>query len=401
MVKTLEEDNLIKSENSKNIVLLGILALLTIISVSILHANEYEFIVIRFYGLTLFETSLFDSMLYMSYLIMGISAGILSDRFGKRKIFIIIGSGCSIIFFWLMTITLEFGFLLIFRFFQGAFTVLSWQVLMTIVLDLSTSENRGKNMGVFGIFLASAMGVGPVLGGLFANLGVFIPYYAAMIFNGIVFLATLFLMEPKQIKKNPSFKKILTSIQRHPKLIIPGLFNFVDRLHMGFIIFILPMYLQFILYKGPELRGMVLGLYALPLILLQYPIGRLSDKFGRYKPLIIGSLGYGIILISIAFFGSYGILMLIILFIILGVLAGITTPPAMALIGDIVNKEENAIGMGFFNFVGNVGIIIGPLIAGYIITISNFDLAFLIAGLIELISLGVILLILFKFKELS
>ncbi|MFX1449186.1 MAG: MFS transporter, partial [Promethearchaeota archaeon] len=151
----------------------------------------------------------------------------------------------------------------------------------------------------------------------------------------------------------------------------------------------------------PELRGMVLGIYALPLIFLQYPIGKLSDKFGRYKPLIIGSLGYGIILSSIAFFGSYSFFILIILFVILGIFAGITTPPAMALVGDIVEKEENAIGMGFFNFVGNFGIIIGPLIAGYLITYSNFDFAFLIAGMIELISLGIILIILLKFKDLG
>ncbi|NVM02270.1 MAG: MFS transporter [Candidatus Helarchaeota archaeon] len=397
----MEEDNLINSEFSKNIVFSGILVLLTITGVSILHTNEYEFIVLRFPWLTLFETSLFDSTLYMSYLIMGIFAGILSDRLGKRKIFTIIGSGCSIIFFWLMTITLEFGILLIFRFCQGVFIVLSWQILMTIILDLSTSENRGKNMGIFGIFLATAMGIGPVLGGLFASMGVFIPYYVAMILNGIVFILSFFLMEPKQIKKNPSLKKILNSVQRHPKLIVPGLFNFIDRLHMGFIIFILPMYLQMVLYKGPELRGMVLGLYALPFILLQYPIGKLSDKVGRYKPLIIGSLGYGIVLSSIAFFGTYGFLILIILFIILGIFAGTTTPPTMALIGDIVSKEENAIAMGFFNFVGNFGIIIGPLIAGYIITYSNFDFAFLIVGIIEIISLGVILLILLKFKELG
>ncbi|MFX0137647.1 MAG: MFS transporter [Candidatus Hodarchaeota archaeon] len=396
----MEEDNL-KTEFSTRIIYSGILVLFTITAVSILHTNEYEFIVLRFPWLNLFETSLFDSILYISYLIMGIIAGILSDRLGKRKIFAIIGSGCSIIFFWLMTITLEYGILLIFRFCQGAFTVLCWQVLMTIVLDLSTSENRGKNMGILGVFLGTAMGVGPIFGGLFASIGVFFPYYVAMILNGIVFISSFFLMEPKQIKKNPSLKKILTSVQRHPKLIVPGLFNFIDRLHMGFIIFILPMYLQMVLYKGAELRGMVLGLYALPLILLQYPIGRLSDKFGRYKPLIIGSLGYGIILSSIAFFGSYGFLILIILFVILGIFAGITTPPAMALIGDIVNKEENAIGMGFFNFVGNFGIIIGPLIAGYLITYSNFDFAFLIAGLIELISLGVILLILLRFKGLD
>ncbi len=38
----------------------------------------------------------------------------------------------------------------------------------------------------------------------------------------------------------------------------------------------------------------------------------------------------------------------------------------MALVGDTIEKDENAVGMGFFNLFGNLGIICGPIIGGFL-----------------------------------
>lgn len=294
-------------------------------------------------------------------------------------------------------ITSNYPLLLVFRFCQGAFPVFTWQIIMTLLLDVSSSKNRGRNMGLFGIFLTLAMGIGPVVGGIVAEQGVFIPYYMSIILSGIVFTISLsILKEPTTIKKIPSIRQSIGAIRRYPKLIIPGIFNFIDRLHMGFIIFIVPFFLQETLGLAESLRGMVLGLYALPLIILSYSMGKLSDRYGRYKQLIIGSLAFGILLSVIGQLGAYGLHILIILFVVLGTFASITTPPAMALVGDIVKKENIAIGMGAFNFLGNLGILIGPALAGLLM--PNFFLAFLIAGSIELISLGVNIILIWHFK---
>lgn len=395
--KTVQDQN---KKNISKVLIIGFSTFLMIFSVSILHANEYEFIILRFPGLTLFEVSLFDSVLYISYLIIGIIIGILADYFGKRKIFIIVGSGGSIIFFSLMITATNYGILLIFRFLQGSFTVMGWQMLMTLVLDIASPGNRGKFLGIFGIFLALAMGFGPMFGGIIASYGVFIPYYVAIVVNVIVLIIVLLLLkDPSYLKKRPSFKENLTIIQRRPELIVPGIFNFVDRLHMGFIIFILPLFVQIVLGLGPEIRGMIMGIFALPFIILQYPMGKLSDKYGRYKLLIPGSLGYGIILTLTGYFGLFSLGLLIGAFLILGVFSGVTGPPSMALVGDIAEGKDNAMAMGFFTFVGNLGMVIGPLIGGLVVDYGNFVFAFIIAGLIELISLGICLLFARKYRS--
>ncbi|MFW9932614.1 MAG: MFS transporter, partial [Candidatus Thorarchaeota archaeon] len=175
---------------------------------------------------------------------------------------------------------------------------------------------------------------------------------------------------------------------------------FIDRLHIGFILTVLPLFLSIVLGLSESLRGYSLAIFALPFIILQYPMGRLSDRYGRYKPLIIGSLGYGTVLIFLGIIGSTGFSSLLVMLVLLGVFSGITAPPSMALVGDAIGSEDSAMAMGFFNFLGNVGITLGPIVLGIILTLSDFVIAFVVAGLMELFTLMVnLILVRFIFKE--
>ena len=83
------------------VILIGILGMLTIASVGMLHTNEKEFINVFLPLASNFQISLYDTVLYISYLFFGIITGLISDRLGKRKMFILIGSTGSALFSWL------------------------------------------------------------------------------------------------------------------------------------------------------------------------------------------------------------------------------------------------------------------------------------------------------------
>lgn len=388
-----------------SVIFLGIITLLAVTSTAILHSNEQEFILDRFVDISSFELSLFDTMVYVAYFIAGLVIGILSDKLAKRKLFVLIGSIGASIFFIFMTLTLNYFLLLFLRFIQGCFSIMVWQMLITIILDLSTPNNRGKNMGIYGAFLAIGMGLGPMLGGFIAEAGVFVPYYVASGLMVIVLLLSFFLKEPDSLKERSSLKESLSIIKNKPKIIIPSLFNFIDRLHMGIIIFALPLIIGLDVTEGglgldAKYRGIAFGIFALPFILLQYPFGRLSDKIGRYTPLIIGSCCYGIILSLLGYFGKSTYSILLIFLVILGILSGVTTPPTLALIGDTIeNSKKHGVGMGVFTLFGNIGIAIGPSLAGLLLN-HGFGLTFLVVGILELFFLTInVLLIRFVFKE--
>ncbi len=383
------------------IVIVGILGMFTIASVGMLHTNEKEFIQLFLPLASNFQISLYDTIFYISYLVFGIILGVISDRLGKRKMFILIGSVGSALFSWLLTISPTFSILLVFRFLQGTFTVLAWQTFMTLVLDISTSNSRGKNMGIFGTFLAISMGLSPMIGGFLADAGVFLPYYVAVIFNGLVFILSIFLItEPKDLSKRPSIIQNFKAAVNNSKLIIPASYNFIDRFHMGFILFALPLLILDVLGLSPSMRGIALAIFGLPFMLLQYPFGKLSDKYGRYVFIVIGSIGYGIILSLIGFLGTISFSFLVVALLFLGILSGITGPPNMALVADYVRKEDRAMGMGFFNFAGNLGIVLGPLVGGILLINFNFVIAFIWMGIIEFLGVVInILLLRFKFKQ--
>jgi MFS family permease len=367
---------------------------LVISSVSLLHTNQYEFIYARFPGLRLRHLSLFDTVLYASYCTGAVAIGLLADRLGVRRIFLVAGGSGAAVSFYLMTIAPRYWILLLFRFFQGFATLAEWQILTTLVLDNSTADNRGRSFGLFGTCMALAMGAGPVFGGFLAARSVFLPYYIGAGLNVLVCAAgATVITEPPEVGRNPNFAQSVAFIRKRPSILVPSLFNFVDRLHIGFIIFILPLYMRMVLGRGPAARGMLLGVHALAFILLQYPVGQLSDRYGRLAFLVPGSLGYGLLLMMAGYAGRGGVVPLTAVFFLLGVFSGLTGPTNAALLGDLSGPEEHARAVAFFTLSGNVGIVFGPLLAGWIADLGSFAVSFVVAGGVELLCLGVCILL--------
>ncbi|MBN2152122.1 MAG: MFS transporter [Candidatus Lokiarchaeota archaeon] len=381
------------------VVLLGIAIFLTVTSTAVLHANQYEFIVMRFPDVGIAGSSLYDTMLYSAYLVVGFSTGVLQHKTGHRRAFLVIGGGGASVCFLVLPALQSFPVLLCFRFLQGSFTVMAWQAISTMVLDLSCAEDRGVNLGIFGIFLGSGMGVGSMLGGAMAEAGLAVPYYFASGFSAGVFLVGMLgVRGVRACAARPRLRDSLSVLRRHPRLAAPAVFNFVDRLHMGFIVFMVPMLLA-TLGLDEGLRGMLIGIQTIPMLLMQYPVGKWSDRHGRLRPLVVGSTCYGTTLILLGGLFSTSFPAIAVGMVVLGVFSGLTTAPANALVGDVIPHEANAMGMASFNLAGNIGIVVGPLLGGFVAGYFGFGAAFMIAGLIELVSLAVNLVVLRDIHE--
>ena len=168
---------------------------------------------------------------------------------------------------------------------------------LTMITDLTVEKNRGTSMGAFNLSTLAGYGVGLVLGVAFSqvfngNLGA-----AFFIVSGVMGLAAVFsyfaLREPHHAPQpRRTLREIYYNLTGDVSSIFPIWFSLT--IILGFYLFI-PKLLN---EARPNLQGSYLSQVA-PLILLGLVVlgagavlfGRVSDKIGRTRTMIIGLIG--------------------------------------------------------------------------------------------------------------
>ena len=131
------------------------------------------------------------------------------------------------------------------------------------------------------------------------------------------------------------------------------------------------------------------------------PIGFISDKIGRRTPLLLSLIISAPVTLWIAFTNDF--MQISLVMFVYGAIIGLSGPIA-AYVTDIAPKEKLEIYMGVYRTVGDIGFVLGPLLMGLLVDLTNVPVMrggtlielvewppFAIAAFIMLIS-GIILL---------
>ncbi|MBN1144129.1 MAG: MFS transporter [Bacteroidales bacterium] len=97
-------------------------------------------------------------------------------------------------------------------------------------------------------------------------------------------------------------------------------------------------------------------------VFLAIPAGKLSDRIGREKLIILGFLVYAVVYFLFGKYNHIGIF--IILFIMYGFYSALTDGTQKALVSDLVSKELKGTGFGLYHAVLGVTLLPASLIAG-------------------------------------
>jgi MFS family permease len=356
--------------------------LVAMFNLTLVVAGLKEFIIDDLGG-TVGHATLFFSVETLAYLIFAPLWGLLSDRTGRRKPFIVIGFLTSGLLYAAFGFIDRVGLLLFVRFVQGAMSVMGWSTLMAAVLDHVGEHRRGRMMGLMGASLILGVSLGAPMGGYVTrSLGARAPVFVAAMLFLVVALGSA-LLPTYRVQSAPTrFASILTTLRGQPRLLLPMAFHFVDRFTVGFFVVIFPLYLDSMGATDPAVRGRYLANFLLPFALLQYVFGRLTDAVGPYKPLILGSLAYGLLT---CFVGLAGLTLLFPTMIALGVLAAVMFPPAITLTSMLSEPSTRGTAMGGFNFAGSLGFAVGPLVGGWMYVWQGYASAFLLSGAMEIL----------------
>ncbi|NJD52181.1 MAG: MFS transporter [Candidatus Methanoperedens sp.] len=367
-----------QNKNYQEIYLLGILMFLLMFSVTLIYPVLEGFVMERFEVESVAETSLFVSVNLAAYVIFALIWGSISDRIGKRKVFIIMGFLGNAIIMFSLTLAPTMPSLLMLRFIEGSFTVMAFSILMTSVLDVMRHTHYGKGMGILGMGMALGNALGAPVGGKIGAVNSLYPLYFGsfmLLLGGLI--ASIALKEQKIESRPASLKDALLLLREEKKIFIPYAFSFVERFTVGFFVGVFPLMLAMKYDMGSGSIGMHMAAFLIPFALLQYPLGAISDKIGRAPPLIVGSLLYGIIVISV---GTIAPPVLALVMVLGGIVGALMYPPSAALAGDLSNPAKRGTAMGGFNMFGSLGFAIGPFIGGLIADMYGFHVSFAVAG---------------------
>lgn len=320
-------------------------------------------------ALTTTAKGFFQTAHFLAYIPFAFIWGALSDRSGKRKPILLAGLLGQAVMFSLMPFVGDLWLLYVARFIEGTFSIAVVSMLMTMALDHAPAGRRGMALGIFSLGMLLGNAVGAPLGGVVARISYQYPFWlGAVLLLIMATLITLFGRESGGVTPAYSFRKAMLALKEKPRLYIPYAFSLLDRLTVGF--FIGPF-----IALGKEVygldaaqRGVYLAVFLACFAFLSPLGGMLSDRFGRARPMLLGTVLYGLMLMLI---GTVSKEMLFVVMAIGGLSGAVLYPPSIALVGDYAGPGQRGVAMGGFNLAGSIGFAAGPLIFSLVADITG------------------------------
>jgi len=158
----------------------------------------------------------------------------------------------------------------------------------------------------------------------------------------------------------------------------------VAMIGVGIISPILPLYAKTFAASGISI-GLVFSAFSLSRCLLGPLIGRLSDRIGRKRILLIGLASYTLTSVLYAF--AMNLWQLGIFRFVQGAAAVMVTPIAQAYIGDITPQGKEGRTMNLFYSAMFLGMALGPLLGGGLSALWSYELAFYAMGILSTVAL--------------
>ena len=320
-------------------------------------------------------------------------SGRMADDAGRLKV-IYIGTavtalaGFAYIFAWSVWI-----FLLI-RFIHGISTGFRPTGTTAYLSDIVHISRRGEAMGFLGVAGNAGMAIGPAIGSVVrVHYGYDAMFLASSGLGIIAFILSLFLKEtipnPKPLKWHyfNVFKGKLVDLSSWPAAIalLPIAFAF------GIFLTVTP---DFVGDLGYTYRGAFNTIIVVSSIATRIFAGKVSDKYGRIPPLIIGSvlLAVGMFIVSIAETPQVANIG----GVIYGISAGINMPSIFAWTVDFAKPGKTAMALGTMLMALEVGIGLGAVISGYMYAgdLSMIPVTYQLAAFLAF--LGAIVLVFMK-----
>ena len=327
--------------------------------------------------------------------ITDIPSGFLTDRIGISKT-MKIGLGIQIVSSIFAGIAPNYWILFLMRVTEGIGSSIYVNAAVTYVLLSNQSSRRGTVMGIYQSIMMTGITIGPMFGAFIASTyGLNASYFAYAAVLVVAMIIVFFIQHKGKFHlitngadNNYNLDSESFGIIRNISIYINSAslatFGFAF-LRSGIYTMAIPLFAYENLHLSVVSVGFIFTLASVANLLASFFSGKLTDRYGMKWPLIISILVASFIIIIIPF--TTLMIQMLILVIILGFTSGFfgqSVAWAAEKVEERVKKSINrnndsnlharsfvTKGIGFNRMIGDVGLILGPLIVGYIIMIMK------------------------------
>jgi MFS family permease len=315
-------------------------------------------------------------------------SGWLSDRTGKRKVFALAGYGFSTLAKVILLVSSSVAALGVFRVIERlgkSFRGPPRDAWLSAVADQAT---RGYSFGVHKALDKAGAVFGPLMAyGLLSMLGEGAATYRTLFWVALV-PAVLSIALLNRVTEQPGVAHERESLFENWKTLSP---DFKRYLVAAGIFSLAYFSFGFLLLRahtvGFSVKDIVLlyALFNIACVIAAPLIGKLGDRLGRPRMIM---LGYGVyLLMSLGFAFAATQWQVVLLFILYGVFYAIDEAQSKAFITDL-ELQRRASAIGLYNFVTGLIYLPASLLAGALWLLHPAS-AFLLAALLSLVALGV------------
>jgi len=296
---------------------------------------------------------------------------------------------------------------------------------MSAISDYSPGEREGRSMGVYGMSIAAANLLGFGLSGmLYSRFGSNWLFTFGAVVLAVGFAVSFWLpgggrlrvgwprvsapepMSPKPVGSSPGWGlATIKRLLRRPGLVVAYGAVFAQYFGFGGLVTLLP---REVGRHGMDAFhiGMLLVVFSVVFIAVQFPAGAYSDRHGRRLPIVTGLAAGALALLALPLFSAgmfsagvewpvvFGVLAAIMA--VYGVGYGLLFPSISALVADESLPEERGVATGLFHALLTAGVAVGAPLLGWAGGLWGVQAGMLLTPVMMVLGLGLAVVMLWR-----
>lgn len=346
----------------------------------------------RTFGVGLDSVGVLVASFSITRLIADPFTGIINERLGERRAVtlgaVVVGATTA-----LAALAPSYALLVVFRGAGGAGSAIFFTGLLSYMLRMIPSDRVGRVMSVWYASFNIGIIAGEPLGGFFAHwlgpVSTLWIYAATCFVSAAVFRRTM--QEPQgevRVERRAGLRHLPWSRTFVTVLLANGAYAWMIA---GVWSTLIPLFGNEEVGLSPLGIGAGLAVASVTEFAVLFPAGKATDRIGRKAVLVPGyaCMAVALVLWPLAvtpalFFLANGIF---------GLVSGYAGVPQAPMLSDVTSEEVRGTAVAVFRFVGDLGFVLGPIVAGVSADRIGYGAAFALSAVPIALALGFVLTI--------